>query len=168
MIKPTHKSTFWILLPVLGIITFVLLYIIAALNYPGGSAFNKQSTGFSWAHNFWCTLLNDQAINGEANPAKPIAMVAMLVLCFSLGVFWWLFPRYTGAERNYKMIIPISGILSMITGLLLFTPLDHDLIIYLPIVQKITFATILIWFCWVDISIYNKYAPMAIPTDRYD
>jgi hypothetical protein len=191
----------------LGILLFIVLYMLAALNYPGGSQFDQHSQSFSWTHNYWCTLLNDQAINGEHNPAKPIAIAAMLVLSISLGFFWWLFPRYTETRKFYKIFIPISGILSMVFGLLLFSPIDHDLITnlaslfgvlammasfivlykmnwkqlfyfgllnillilannylyystdliyYLPVVQKITFAVILIWFCCVDLRIYRE------------
>jgi hypothetical protein len=189
----------------LGIILFVLLYIIATLYYPGGSYVDKKSSGFSWQNNYWCNLLNSKAINGETNTAQPIALFAMLVLCFTLTYFWLRFPKFTMLNKVFKIAIQVFGTLAMTGGLLLFTNIDHDLItnltsffgiiatagtvsglykngwttlfyfgglnillvlannflyynneliLYLPLVQKITFVTFLIWFCCIDFRIF--------------
>jgi hypothetical protein len=53
-----------LLLPPVGILIFILLYIVAAFFYPGGSEFDTHSDGFSWKHNYWCNLLNELAIKG--------------------------------------------------------------------------------------------------------
>src|SRR3954449_6164304 len=66
----------WTLLPLFGIILFLLLYFIATLYYPGGAQFDKTTKGFSWTQNYWCNLLNENAINGLPNPARPIAITA--------------------------------------------------------------------------------------------
>ncbi len=196
-----------ILIPVFGIVLFITLYIIASLLYPGGSQFDKNSVGFSWINNYWCNLLFDNAINGSHNPAKPVAMSAMVILCITLSYFWFLFPININSSRIWKFIIPFFGTLSMITGFLLFTSLNHDLIInlassfglvallgafiglynkkwfglfalgvvniimiglnnyfyytpgliiYLPVIQKITFASFLFWFCCIDIKFYSE------------
>src|SRR5215471_13752953 len=87
-------NSIWILTPVFGALLFVVLYIIAADSYPGGSQADKNSVGFSWINNYWCNLLNDNAVNGQHNPAKPVAMAGMLVLCVTLSFFWYIFPQY--------------------------------------------------------------------------
>lgn len=161
--------------------------------------------GFSWANNYWCNLLNENAINGQPNPAKLIAILAMLVLCISLIFFWFLFPRQIGLSKKHKQTIEISGTIAMIIGFFLFTNINHNLltnlasafgivatvgtfvglykvkwfglfsfgllnillvglnnyvyytiglISYLPILQKITFATFLIWICCIDMRMY--------------
>ncbi len=189
------------LIPVWGSIVFSLLYFLATLYYPGGSAFNRDTKGFSWANNYWCNLLDGKAINGQPNSAQPVAWVAMLVLCFTLTYFWWIFPRYTTLRRYTKAMIRVSGLLAMGVGILLFTRIDHDLITnlasllgliatvgtftglykngwkglflfgvlnillviannflyyneayisYLPLVQKITFASFLAWICCIS------------------
>jgi hypothetical protein len=206
----TTIKQFWTLIPLFGTVLFAALYFIASLYYPGGSQFDKNTVGFSWANNYWCNLLNDHAINGQLNSAQPIALTAMLILCFSLTFFWLLFPKYTLLGNYGKLTIQIFGTLAMTSGILLFTDLNHDLItnlaslfgliamtgtlfglhkdgwkmlyyfglfnlilvgvnnylyynkdliMYLPLVQKITFATFLIWICCINIKIYylRKY-----------
>ncbi len=206
MTNQKDKKIFWILMPCIGILLFVILYFIATLYYPGGSQFDIYAVGFSWTDNYWCNLLNDFALNGQKNMAQPIALTAMIILCLSLTYFWWQFPKYTQLGKYYSYGIQISGTLAMTIGLLLFTKIDHDLItnlasifgllattgtflglykngwktllyfgllniiliiannilyynkdwiFYLPVVQKITFITFLIWLCCIDIKIYR-------------
>jgi hypothetical protein len=200
------KSRYWNLLPVMGIVVFALLYVIATLHYPGGSQFDKESIGFSWKYNYWCNLLNDKAINGSINSAQTYALTAMTILCFSLIFFWIRFPEYTLMSKFWKLVIKVSGTSSMVFALFLFTNLNHDfltnlasglgllammvtfaglaknrwfsllkfglfnillvivnnilyynesLIIWLPIVQKISFASVLLWICLINIKIYK-------------
>lgn len=199
-------KTNFILTPLIGTIIFIVLYFIATLYYPGGSQVDKNSIGFSWINNYWCNLLNQNAMNGQHNPAKPIAMGAMFTLCLSLSFFWIVFPYQLKTGKNPKYLIQISGTLSMLVAFLLFTDINHDvitdvasflgliatigtfielyktrwfvlftfgllnillvginnyvyftkgLIIYLPVVQKISFATFLIWICCIDINLYR-------------
>jgi hypothetical protein len=117
-----------LLIPVLGTAIFVVLYIIATLLYPGGSQADKTATGFSWVHNYWCNLLNEYSINGQYNPAKPVALVAMLILCLTLAYFWLLFPRYILMGKITRFIIQLSGVSAMAISLLLFTAINHDLV----------------------------------------
>ena len=118
----------WVLVPVWGILLFVALYILATINYPGGSHVDKDAIGFSWANNYWCNLLNETAINGELNRSRPIAMTGMIVLGLTLIFFWVLFPAYIDTGKSIKTMIRISGILSMIISFFLFTNLNHDLV----------------------------------------
>lgn len=90
--QTTSSKGIWVLVPVLGSVLFIILYIIAAFLYPGGSLSGKTAVYYNWTENYWCNLLDDKAINGQVNSAKPVAMVAMLILCGSLSVFWILFP----------------------------------------------------------------------------
>jgi hypothetical protein len=195
-----------VLTPIFGTVIFIVLYIFATLLYPGGSQVDKNSVGFSWINNYWCNLLNEKAINGQPNPAKPIAMTGMFVLCLTLSFFWFLFPRHINLNRNLKLAIQISGTIAMTIAFFLFTNINHDLItnlaaifgaiatvgtfiglyktkwfglftfgllnillvglnnyvyytkgliIYLPVIQKISFATFLIWICCIDIQLYR-------------
>ncbi len=194
------------LTPVLGTIIFVMLYVLATFFYPGGSQVDKNSIGYSWINNYWCNLLNENAINGQLNPAKPIAMTGMVVLCLTLTFFWFLFPRYINIGKLVKHIIQISGALSMTIAFFLFTNINHDLItnfasffgfiatvgtfiglyktkwyglfafgllnillvglnnyvyynkgliIYLPVIQKISFATFLVWVSSINVNLYR-------------
>jgi hypothetical protein len=195
-----------LLAPLFGTMLFVLLYFIATLYYPGGSQIDKNAVGFSWQNNYWCNLLNEQAINEQPNAAKPIAMAAMFVLCITLILFWFLFPQYVLMSKKFAITIKVCGSFAMLTGCLLLTNINHDLItnlasgfgiiatvgieiglyktgwrrlfifgllnfllvglnnyvyyskaliIYLPIVQKITFALFLCWICLINIRLYR-------------
>lgn len=201
----TTKNS-WVPIPVFGTAFFVVLYVIATFLYPGGSQADKNSVGFSWVHNYWCNLLNENALNGQPNPAQPIAMAAMFILCLSLSFFWFHFPKKLNTSAKHKSIIQISGISSMATAVFVFTDLHDSIIIisclfgliattvtlitlykiknyglfifgvtnlllvalnnylfytkgmlvYLPLIQKISFATFLIWICCISIYIYYK------------
>ena len=111
-----------------GIVLFFCLYFIAVLNYPGGSQANAYSTGFSWRDNYWCNLLDKNAINGTLNGARPYALAAMMVLCITLAFFWFWFPVFAGMGKSPIQIIRATGIAAMGTAFFLFTG-PHDLII---------------------------------------
>jgi hypothetical protein len=200
------QKTILLLTPIFGTIIFVILYVVATVFYPGGSQVDKNSIGFSWTNNYWCNLLSENAINGQHNPAKPIAITGMFVLCLTLIFFWVLFPRYLYIGKTTKLVIQISGTIAMIIAFFLFTNINHHLIInlaavfgfaatvgtfiglyktkwyglfvfgllnillvilnnyvyynkaliiYLPIIQKISFATFLAWVCSINISLYR-------------
>ena len=175
--------------------------------YPGGSETDKSSIGYSLANNYWCNLLHDNAINGQPNTAKPIAVTALIVLCLALSAFWFFFPRHIMTGRIQRLTIQISGIASMLCSFFLLTNINHDLVvnlasfmgfiatigtliclyqtkwysifafglfnifliglnnylyytqgmmIYLPVVQKISFLSFLVWICFININIYQK------------
>ena len=196
-----------LLTPIIGTLIFVILYFVATLYYPGGSQVDKNSIGFSWTNNYWCNFLNETAINGQTNPAKPIALTGMFVLCLTLSIFWYLFPKQINIDRRLKLTIQISGLIAMTIAFFLFTSINHDLvtnlatsfgaiatigtfvglykqkwfrlfgfgllnillvglnnlcyynkefIIYLPVIQKISFATFLIWICLIDLKLFRK------------
>jgi len=127
--KATIKSQdIWVLTPIFGTLLFIGLYFLATLFYPGGSQVDKNSKGFSWANNYWCNLLNEKAMNGQHNAARPLAMVAMFVLCLTLAIFWYIFPRKIGFKKSSRLVIQIAGGLAMTTGMFLFTDL-HDTIV---------------------------------------
>jgi len=195
----------WILTPLIGNFLFIILYVIAAAFYPGGSNTDKTSTGYNLTENYWCNLLNEKAINGELNTAKPVAVIAMIILCISLSSFWILFPVVTQLKKSTGLLIQVAGIISMLTAFLLLTNVDHDIAVntsssfgfiamaatimalrqlkwnklflfglfnillillnnylyhgghmtYLPIVQKFSFLSFLIWFSYIDLKLYS-------------
>lgn len=116
------------LTPLFGTLLFICLYFVATLFYPGGSQVDINSKGFSWANNYWCNLLNENAMDGQHNSARPFAITAMFVLFLTLAIFWYLFPKHTDLKKSVQLTIQISGILAMTVGLFLFTDL-HDTIV---------------------------------------
>jgi hypothetical protein len=122
------RSNYLLLLPIAGAILFLFFYYIAALNYPGGSESDKAGNGFSWLHNYWCNLMNQTAINGEPNAGRPYAVAGMLVLCLSLGWFWYSFALYMPFKKAGKMSMQFSGVSSMCIAFFIFTSM-HDAVI---------------------------------------
>jgi hypothetical protein len=207
--QSSKTKSMMVLTPFFGTLLFVVLYIVATLLYPGGSQVDKNAVGFSWINNYWCNLLNENAINGQTNPAKPVAITGMFILCLTLIFFWFLFPEHININRKLRHAIQISGTLAMTIALFLFTNINHDLItnlssmfgliatigvfiglykakwwrlftfgllnmflvvannyvyytkgliIYLPVIQKISFAAFLIWISCIDINLFHMTA----------
>jgi hypothetical protein len=127
-LKTQQANTKLFLLPIAGFCLFIILYFIAATLYPGGSEVNRLAKGFSWKHNYWCDLLETHAGNGELNTARQIAIIAMAVLCLSLGLFWYFVPRLFTFKTFTNRIIQCTGILSMAVLVLLQADF-HDIII---------------------------------------
>lgn len=207
MQKTNTTRNILLLFPVFGSVIFVVLYIFASLLYPGGSQVDKNAVGFSWINNYWCNLLNETAINGQHNPAKPVALTGMFILCVTLAFFWYIFPIQIKTNKTLQRVIQFSGTLAMAIASLLFTHLNHDLvtnlaslfgaiattgtlisiyknkllglfklgllniflvginnlfyynkdlIVHLPLIQKISFATFLLWVCSICIKLFRN------------
>jgi hypothetical protein len=124
--KPRHSHIKFI--PLAGICIFIVLYIIAATVYDGGNQLDQNSKGFSILHNYWCDLLNDKAQNGKPNASRPLAISGMIIICTSLIFFWYYLPEAFNTDKFKKATIRIPGIISMITGMLIFTDLHDDAI----------------------------------------
>lgn len=193
------------LIPSIGIALFALLYIYAASLYPGGSQENIHTIGFNWVHNYWCNLLNVNALNGALNPARPYALTAMGLLCASLGYFFYQLPTFLKLPSRHQKTIQITGILALFVAALIATLL-HDIAIvvsslfglvalfgvfialfqnrlfayfgtglgcafllvlvnflyyteqyyWLPFLQKIAMAIVLLWIVWVNIGLLKR------------
>ncbi|MDG1730365.1 MAG: hypothetical protein P8K68_08665 [Algibacter sp.] len=204
--KTGFPKPYILFLPLIGMGLFLFLYILAALNYPGGSwAFTNQS-GFSFWHNYLCDLLDDYAINGKVNSARFFARAALGVLCSSIFFIWFFLPKLYTIKSINLIIMRLSGLLSLIITLFLASG-THDLIVriagifgviavitclvelykakyykllmlgvfclivffvnffiyetgyhikILPVLQKITFISFIVWFVFLDIQLYKK------------
>lgn len=117
------------LTPFVGILIFVHLYLISTFLYPGGSTYDPGTAGFDWLHNYWCDLTGTVAKNGTPNTARPVALAAMITLCSSLAVFWFLLPTLFQNKPQYQ-VIRYTGIPSMAIALFMFTGF-HDTVIHL-------------------------------------
>ena len=66
----------------------VVLIVIAALAYPGGSLLDKNSVGFGWSKNFISNLFESKAINGLENSGRIWAILGMAFQSVGYGVFF--------------------------------------------------------------------------------
>lgn len=164
-----YKRT-WLLTPLIGFGLFILLYVVAALLYPGGSYTDKTAKGFSVLHNYWCDLLGDHAKNGQYNPGWRIAMWAMAVLCISLAVFWWLLPKLFERNPWYTILISYAGIASMAITPFLSTKY-HDLIINIAsvpgIIALVTTFTALYKHRWYKLFLLGVCCLLFIGVNNY-
>jgi hypothetical protein len=116
---------FWPKITIGGIILFLLLYFLATKYYPGGSNFYPKEKGFSWSNNYWCELLGENAKNGQNNRARPIALLAMVILTFSISLFWVKLPNLIPMRLWMSRILQISGVISMFSAIFIFSSY-HD------------------------------------------
>lgn len=194
------------LIPVAGMLLFLIFYAIAAKHYPGGSMVSPGHPGFDFKNNYLCDLMDGYAINGAVNSSSVYARIAFGLLCLSLMLLWYLIPKLFGTKRSVQKLMRLSGMLSMVTALFLASGI-HDLItrisgffgilalivlcmelfkegfrklailgvlsllmilanfyIYesesalklLPLLQKITFLSCIIFFFLLNISLYRQ------------
>lgn len=64
------KEEPWLLIPIAGILLFMVLYVIATFYYPGGSTLKPTHQGFDWINNYWCDLIARTAKNAGRNSIK--------------------------------------------------------------------------------------------------
>jgi hypothetical protein len=203
--KRVSLKDFLLIIPIVGITAFLAFYILAALLYPGGSQAYPNALSYSWEHNFFCTLLNETAINGQANKGQIFAIMSLIFLAISMANFYWTFPKQYSLSKLLSKLIQYTGLISMGFACLLLTNLDHDfitnlasvfgliatigtilalyqlkkqglfvfgllnlllvvlnnwfyyhadLIVYLPLIQKISFASVLIWVIAINLTCY--------------
>jgi hypothetical protein len=115
--------------PTIGILVFFLLFWYSSTFYPGGNQTDLNAVGFDWYQNYWCNLTNELAMNDEINPARPYAITALVILCFSLMVFFIQFSEKT-SSKFWRRSIKVGGVLSMTFAVFMFTDF-HDFMIIL-------------------------------------
>jgi len=128
--KTNHKTKIGIpaLTPLIGIGVFVICYVLATLNYPGGNWSSPDHESFSIWHNYLCDLLDSQAINGEENSARPYAISALLALCLGLFTLWIRLPALFIRKSPNLRVMKVSGLLALAT--IFFLALgSHDTIV---------------------------------------
>jgi hypothetical protein len=110
LILSSSHIKWWLLLPLVGMGSFVLLYLVAANQYPGGSWAYPAQVGFSWRHNYLCDLLDTHAVNGVLNPGRYWARAALGILCAGLLVLWVQLPRLMNKSYRLKTLMLLSGL----------------------------------------------------------
>jgi len=212
-------GAFLMLIPIIGMVTFIVLYMKAAMVYPGGSAIYPDQIGFNFWNNYLCDLLDEYALNGELNKSRTYARWALTVLCTSLMLLWFYLPNlfakknlnqhimwFSGlvsllvvffmATQNHDQVVRIAGVFGMIAiiscsrelfkahyirmsalGIICLIIFLINYFIYetgmyinaLPSIQKVTFASCLLWFLILAKSLYNKMKrATALKTNKID
>lgn len=108
-VRRTCRLLSW-LLPLASVVYFVALYSLAAFVYPGGARNEPARRGFSFIDNYWCDLLDATTYGGLENPARPIALAAMIGLCAGLSVLWWSTPVLFAKGSRRGHLVRAAGI----------------------------------------------------------
>jgi len=109
-----------------GIVSFLILFIFATTLYPGGSHVDTNAQGFDWKHNYLCNLMHLEGINGEPNAGFAFVALAIALLFSSMLIFFFQFAEFIAQRTIWKKVIKTGGTLAMIAAALIFTPY-HDL-----------------------------------------
>ncbi len=113
----------------IGITLSLILLLVAASFYPGGSTFDKNAVGFDWGTNYLCNLFDEKAVNGADNGGRFWAITGLAVLCISFGLFFNRFSQKIVAKTPSR-IIRYFGIGGMVAAFFVATPL-HDVMVAL-------------------------------------
>ncbi|OLS12795.1 MAG: hypothetical protein RBG13Loki_3577 [Promethearchaeota archaeon CR_4] len=105
------------ILTIIGTVQYVLLTILAMFFYPGGTAGNHNTAGYSFTENFFSDLGRTLALNGDVNT------ISMSLFTFALSVSSFLFIPYlitlpgVFTKRDAKIICYISSIIGIFTAI---------------------------------------------------
>jgi hypothetical protein len=124
----------------IGIIIGTFLLILATFHYPGGTYENVNSEGYDWANNYISNLLRPLAVNGTENAARPYAILGVLFLTASFGVFFVKFSNRIKI-KSASLVIKYLGVLATILGFITVVPSMHDIM-----VTTSSILTLLIFF----------------------
>lgn len=132
------------LFPTLGISIYFVLFFYSASIYPGGSQADLKSTGYSLQNNYWCELMNHEAMNGQANPAAPYATLGIIFLGLAIGCFFYRLPLYCNTSGLPSAIVRVGSILASTCAVFLFSDFHNPLLIGFSIFTFITVALSLV------------------------
>ena len=126
--QKNRKPINLIILPIKGMCLFVVLYVVAALQYTNGLDAYANKVSFSFTENYLCDLLFVYTNQGYINPAHTTTQIALVIICSSLILFWYELPKLFPLKSSILTFMQICGILSMV--ILLFLNFDnHDIVI---------------------------------------
>lgn len=103
----------------------VILIVIAALAYPGGSLLDRNSVGFGWSKNFISNLFEAKSINGSENSGRIWAVLGMGFQSVGYGFFFINMSKKI-ASRVWVNVLKYIGLTNIVLIFLIATPY-HDL-----------------------------------------
>lgn len=109
------------------VVISVILIVIAALVYPGGSLLDKNSEGFDWSKNFISNLFAAKAINGLENSSRIWAIIGMTVHSVGYGIFFINMSKKI-STRHAATILKLIGVANILFNFLIVSPM-HDIMV---------------------------------------
>lgn len=114
--------------PIVGMLLYLVVFIIAAGRYPGGSFNKPHGIGYSFFHNFLCDVMNPVTHGGEVNEARTLAVVSHLILSFTMISFFYILPNIFPKKNRNTRLMRIFGMMTMTVFIFMYTEY-HDLIV---------------------------------------
>ncbi|MGB3467836.1 MAG: hypothetical protein WBA74_21290, partial [Cyclobacteriaceae bacterium] len=124
--KVLHK--YYPLIPVVGMAIYIVVFIIAAIEYPGGSENVPMAIGYSFFHNFLCDAMNEVTHGGLLNPARSLAIKSHLILSATMISFFFVLPEIFDWKNRNTQLIRYVGMLTMTVFIFMYTSY-HDHIV---------------------------------------
>lgn len=113
-------------------IVYLILFVTAASFYPGGSDnLPLGENGYSFFHNFLCDTNNEFTHSGIRNPGQSIAVLAHLVLSFTMMSFFYVLPGIFSHQNRNTKLIRVFGVLAMAVFTFMYQEDLHDLVVTL-------------------------------------
>lgn len=101
-----------------GCVFFVALTALAMLFYPGGTASDPTTRGYSFFTNFFSDLGRTQARNGQPNPiAAPLFFIALTGAGAALIAFFGAFARFFTRTRLDRALALLGTSVGILAGL---------------------------------------------------
>jgi hypothetical protein len=135
-----------------GCVLFVLLTAVAMLFYPGGTASDPTTRGYSFFMNFFSDLGRTQARNGQPNPvAAPLFFSALTLAGAALIAFFIAFPWWFTRTPLDRVMVWLGSLAGIVAGGcfvgVAFTPANVDNALHTQFVydafEAFTVATLL-------------------------
>ena len=125
------------ILPIVGMGAYLIVFSIAATMYPGGSINVPDDVGHSFFHNFLCDLMNPITQSEIVNPARPLAIVAHLILSATMISFFYFLPETFSQQNKNTKLVRIFGMLSMTVFIFMYTSHHDNIVIATAIIGTI-------------------------------
>ncbi|MCZ8215580.1 MAG: hypothetical protein O9262_05030, partial [Cyclobacteriaceae bacterium] len=91
--------------PIVGFALYLVVFTLAAFQYPGGSFNLPNESGYSFFHNFLCDVMDPITKGGVFNPARMLAVVSHIILSLTMISFFYMLPEiFENRNRNFFMI----------------------------------------------------------------
>jgi hypothetical protein len=125
---------------------YLILFTTAASFYPGGSDnLPLSENGYSFFHNFLCDTNNEFSHSGIKNKGQSIAVLAHLVLSFTMMSFFYILPGIFSHQNRNTKLIRVLGVFAMAIFTFMYQESLHDLVVTLTgIVGSMAFVPIFI------------------------
>jgi len=130
------------------IIISVILLVIAASLYPGGSLADNNSIGFNWTKNFISNLFATKAINGSENASRLWAIAGMVFHSFGYGIFFIHMSKKI-PSKSAAIVLKFIGVANILFNILIVTNL-HDLMV------TISTTLTLLGFFYITVFIFKS------------